>query len=115
MKNLFDFSSNWKKEMKLDFDKIDRLEEYERFQKEKLEFEQFRTEFFESYIKYQDIIYAELKKRIEAGGVDVESDDYKEYIELYTEHKELKDLFSMLGENPDLSDNIINEFLKEEE
>ena len=118
MKNLFDFSSNWKKERKLDFDKIERLEEYERFQKEKLEFEEFRTEFLKSFFNFQDALYSEMEKRVEKGTVDVESEDYKEFIELYTENRKLKDLSLMMEEitkNPDLSEEIMNEFLKEEE
>ena len=42
----------------------------------------------------------------------------KEFIELYTENRQLKDLSLMMEEitkNPDLSDEIMYEFLKEEE
>ena len=118
MKNLFDFAYNWRKEVTLDSDKIERLEEYEEFQKEKTEFLEFRTEFLKSFFKFQDSIYAEMKKRVEKGTVDVESEDYKEFLELYTENQRLKDLSLMMEEiskNPDLSDEIMDAFLKEEE
>jgi len=118
MKNLFDFADDWRKEIKIDLDKINKLEEYEEFQKDKLEFEETRTTFLKQFIKWQDSLYQEMKKRVENGTQDVNSDDYKEFIGQYNEFKQLQDLTTMveaLKENRDLSEEIMAEFLKEEE